>query len=251
MRLEDQLAQLGVRPPETVSEGVLLGTGLADGYRRFDSPIGPVIVTFNPTGVSSVDLDDGAAPERFAARFGRPLIPADPPRGWIRRIERAIERGAPADLPVDLRSVTHFQREVLLQAARIPKSQVRPYVWLAHQVGRPGAVRAVGSTMARNPVPLIIPCHRVVRADGAIGAYSLGGPENKQRLLQHEGTDPEWLEALARRGVRYLGSETTHIFCHPTCANARRIADRHRRELRDRLDATQAGYRPCEVCQPV
>ncbi|MFQ5523254.1 MAG: methylated-DNA--[protein]-cysteine S-methyltransferase [Acidimicrobiia bacterium] len=251
MRLEDQLTRLGVQAPETVKEGVLLGTGLADGYRPFNSPIGAVIVTFNTEGVSSVDLADEDAPRRFLDRFGRPLIPSDPPPGWETLIQNAIERGAPGRLPVDLRSVTDFQHRVLSQAARIPKGQVRPYLWLAHRVGRPHAVRAVGSTMARNPIPLIIPCHRVVRSDGRIGAYSLGGPHNKVRLLRSEGTNPEWLEDLARRGVRYVGSDTTGIFCHPTCANARHITDRHRHEFRTRSEAEQAGYRSCEVCQPV
>ena len=251
MRLEDQLAHLGLRAPRTVAEGVLLGTGLADGYARFDSPIGDVVVTFNPEGVSAVDLADEDFPRRFLDRFARPLIPADPPRGWSALIRDAIERGTPGRLPVDFRSVTDFQHQVLSQAARIPKGQVRPYLWLAHLVGRPQAVRAVGSTMAKNPVPLIIPCHRVVRSDGRIGAYSLGGVHNKVHLLEAEGTDPDWLEELARRRVRYVGSDTTGIFCHPTCSNARRITDRHLHEFSTRSEAEQAGYRPCQACQPV
>ncbi len=251
MRLEDQLTRLRARAPETVSSGVLLGTGLADGYTRFDSPIGEVIVTFNPEGVSSVDVADDEAPARFLERFGRPLIPAEPPRGWSTLIANAIERGTPGRLPVDLRSVTEFQRRVLTRAAAIPRGQVRPYLWLASQVDRPRAVRAVGSTMAKNPIPLIIPCHRVVRADGRIGAYSLGGPHNKMRLLRYEGIDPEWLEDLARRGVRYVGSDTTAVFCHPTCSNARRITLQHHHEFHTRGEAEEAGYRPCKVCQPV
>src|SRR5690606_11331185 len=118
-----------------------------------------------------------------------------------------IENGTPADLPLDFRSVTPFRRSVLEMTASIPRGQVRSYGWLARRVGNDGAVRAVGSTMATNPVPLIVPCHRVVRTDGSIGAYSLGGAHNKRELLSQEGTDPDWLESLARRGIRFLGSQ--------------------------------------------
>ena len=134
--------------------------------------------------------------------------------------------------------------------AEIPTGEVRPYSWLAKEVGNPGAVRAVGSTMARNPVPLIIPCHRVVRTDGQIGAYSLGGVHNKRVLLDSEGTRPDDLEQLASRGIRLWGSDTTRVYCNPTCRHARRITSAHRVEFRGRAEAENAGYRPCEVCRP-
>ena len=79
----------------------------------------------------------------------------------------------------------------MMIATTIPRGQVRPYQWLAQEAGKPGAARAVGSTMANNPVPLIVPCHRVVRADGSIGQYSLGGVENKRLLLAVEGWNPQ------------------------------------------------------------
>ena len=250
MNIENRLSALRSNAPEVVVTGTLLGAGLADGYRTFESPVGPVAVTFNPDGVSSVDLFDDDLEERFASRFGRPAVAAAPPRGWDVKIGRAIERGTPGDLPVDLRSVTEFQRSVLEVTARIPRGEVRPYGWLAEQIGNPGAVRAVGSTMARNPVPLIIPCHRVVRTDGHIGNYSLGGPHNKRELLTFEGTDPDRLERLAGRQVRFLGSDTTHVFCHPTCRHARRITDPHRVEFHSSDEAQEAGYRPCLDCRP-
>ena len=250
MSIEDTLATLRTPTPQSVTTGALLGTGLVDGYRLFDSPVGEVIVSFNPLGVSSVDLADDASEIRFFGRFGRQMVPALPPQGWEKKIGRAIERGAPADLPVDFRSVTEFRRQVLEATAEIPRGQVRSYAWLARQVGNEGASRAVGSTMASNPVPLIVPCHRVVRADGSIGNYSLGGPHKKRQLLSHEGTDPEWLESLASRRVRLVGSDTTHIVCHPTCANARRITDTHRVEFTTLAAASASGFRPCRVCTP-
>jgi methylphosphotriester-DNA--protein-cysteine methyltransferase len=89
-----------------------------------------------------------------------------------------------------------------------------------------------------------------VRTDGTIGNYSLGGPHTKRELLTIEGADPEWLESLARRNIRFVGSDTTHIVCHPTCANARRITESHLVTFAGLEDARERGYRPCAVCRP-
>lgn len=248
MTIEQQLSTLSSPAPARVTAGVMLGTGLVDGCSVFDSPIGEVMVAFNPLGVSAVDLADDGAPGRFEATHGRPVVEARPPRGWDAAIRRAIDRGTPGTLRLDLRSVSEFQRSVLVEAAHIPRGQVRSYGWLADHVGNPGAVRAVGSTMARNPVPLIIPCHRVVRSDGRIGNYSLGGPHRKWELLEHEGIDPGWLEGLAARRVRFVGSDTTRVYCHPSCAHARRITATHRMEFRSADEALDRGFRPCASC---
>ena len=246
MNIEDMLGSLRTEMPDTTTEAIRLGTGLVDGFEVFESPIGDVAVGFNIRGVSFVEL---------AARFdaGEPeprAIEATPPKGWEAKIKRAIERGRPGDLPVDLTGVTAFQRSVLGVAATIPFGQVRPYGWLADRIGNRGAVRAVGSTMAKNPVPLIIPCHRVVRSDGKIGNYSLGGAHNKTDLLDHEGVDLDRLASLAARNIRFIGSDTTGIFCLPTCSHARRISDTHRVELKSATAAEAAGFRACKVCEP-
>lgn len=250
MTIEDRLHGLRAGPPRRMDRAVLLGTGLADGFELFDSPIGQVMVTFNTDGVSSVDLPGDSAVARFRHRFGRELIEARPPRGWERWINLAIERGTPGDLPIDLRAVTDFQRRVLETTTSIPRGQVRTYGWIARRVGNTGATRAVGSTMARNPLPLIVPCHRVIRSDGLIGDYSLGGNDRKRLLLATEGADPEGLERLAGRGIRFLGSDTTGVFCLPSCRHARRISDAHRVEFRSADEASGSGFRPCLVCSP-
>jgi O-6-methylguanine DNA methyltransferase len=189
VNIEDQLQYLTGDLPHGLTEGVALGTGLAEGYDFYESAIGQVIVTFNPEGVSSVDIADGFE-DRYRERFGRFLIRAEAPSAWGRHISEAIERGTPGKLPVDLRSVSDFQQRVLRTTATIPKGEVRPYGWVAREIDNPRAVRAVGTALAHNPVPLIIPCHRVVRSDGQIGNYSLGGPHIKVDLLQHEGAYP-------------------------------------------------------------
>ncbi|MGH8925238.1 MAG: methylated-DNA--[protein]-cysteine S-methyltransferase [Acidimicrobiia bacterium] len=187
MTIEETLASLHREAPPSIKANVELGTGLADGVSIFDSPVGDLAVTFNLRGVSSVSLAALDFADYFQYRFGRRLIEALPPAGWEKLINRGIEAGTPGELPLDLRGLTVFRREIMLIATTIPRGEVRPYQWLATQAGRPGAARAVGSAMANNPIPLIVPCHRVVRADGSLGAYSLGGPDNKRVLLAKEG----------------------------------------------------------------
>ncbi len=108
----------------------------------------------------------------------------------------------------------------------------------------------MGSALGHNPVPLIVPCHRVVRSDGLLGQYSLGGPENKRTILASEGVDLPRLEQLASSGIRYIGSDTTKIFCLPTCRHARRVTDRHRLEFHSAAEGQARGYRACKVCRP-
>lgn len=240
--IELNLSRLRSPAPATTSRAVALGTGLTPGYAVYPAPVGEVAVVFTPEGVRSVRLVEEVDPE---------AVEAEPPRAWAQHIPRALEEGTPGRLPVDLRTVTPFRRQVLEVAATIPKGEVRSYGWLARHVGRPGASRAVGSAMATNPVPLIIPCHRVVRSDGHIGAYSLGGPHNKWALLRHEGAGPEHLEGLAAAGVRFVGSDTTGIFCVPSCRNARRITDSHLVTFASERAADAEGYRACRVCRPL
>jgi O-6-methylguanine DNA methyltransferase len=250
MNIEDQLADLIGDLPDGMTEGVALGTGLADGYDLYESTIGDVAVTFNPDGVSSVDIADDTFKMRFEERFGRKLIRAEAPSAWRQHIPTAIEAGRPGKLVMDLRSVTPFQAAVLARTATIPKGEVRPYSWLAREVERPGAVRAAGSAVARNPVPLIIPCHRVVRADGHIGNYSLGGPQNKHDLLEHEGAHPDWLEDLASSHIRLQGNTSTRTCCHPTCHVIRQSNKRDLVNLHTLQEAKSEGFKACEVCRP-
>jgi len=127
---------------------------------------------------------------------------------------------------------------------------VRPYGWVAREIGRPRAVRAVGSALGRNPVPVLIPCHRVVRSDGHLGNYGLGVPM-KRTLLDAEGVDIARLERLADAGVRFVGSDTTDVFCLPSCVHATRIRPVHEVHFRTAAAAAAAGFRACSHCAPV
>lgn len=83
-------------------------------------------------------------------------------------------------------NLTLFQRKVLRVVATIPLGETRSYQWVAQQVGRPGAVRAVGTALRKNPFPLIIPCHRVVKSDGQLGKYAGRDDGRKKALLEME-----------------------------------------------------------------
>jgi O-6-methylguanine DNA methyltransferase len=251
--LVDRLAALRDPAPDRILPGVLERTGLADHFVTRPSPLGPVLVAYSRRGVTLVDLAPTAEAfaRRYRARFLRYALPAaEPPTRLAAALERALVSGRTGRVPLDLVGVGPFQEAVLHKAAEIPPGEVRPYGWVAREIGRPGSGRAVGNALAANPVPLVVPCHRVVRADGRLGRYSLGADENKRRLLEGEGFDAEENERLAARGVRYLGSATTRIYCHPSCRHARRITPGHRVEFRDAGQASRAGYRPCRDCRP-
>lgn len=252
--IEADLDDLRVPAPTTLRPAVLVETGLADYFAGIDSPIGPLVVAWNGRGVSLVDREDedGVFESRHRAATGRPAFPAGggvPPR-LAAAIAARIEGDRRARIDLDLRGHTDFERDVWLKALEIPRGEVRPYGWIAAEIGRPKAVRAVGTALGHNPVPIIVPCHRVVRTDGTIGQYSLGGPANKRTILRSEGLDPDGLERLAASGIRYYGSDTTHVVCLPTCRHARRITDAHRVAFRSLRSAATAGYRPCSVCRP-
>jgi O-6-methylguanine DNA methyltransferase len=253
-QLESALRDLRAAAPRTVGAGALVETGLADRYATIDSPPGPAFVAWNGRGVSWVGMaQDGAAFEaRFGAEVGRPIERAPTlPERLARAIDRRLAGDRRAHIPLDLRGHTAFEVMVWMKALEIPRGEVRPYGWIAAEIGKPRAVRAVGTALAHNPVPLVVPCHRVVRSDGMIGQYSMGGPEAKRRVLAAEGLDTRILEAEAAAGRRFTGSDTTHIVCHPTCRDARRVTDRHRVTFPSLAAAAAAGYRPCKHCRPV
>lgn len=252
--IEAALRSLRTSAPATLLPATLAAVGLADLYASLSTAIGDVFVAWSGRGISTVATarDRADFEASFEREFGRSVrrVEALPPR-LAKAVARRLAGDRRAKIEVDLSGRTEFERAVLLKALQIPRGEVRPYGWIASEIGHPAAVRAVGTALGHNPVPLLIPCHRVVRSDGHIGQYSLGGPENKRTLLEWEGADPDELERLAKAGIRYFGSDTTHIVCHPTCHHARRVTDRHRMTFRSMDEAARSGYRPCKICRPV
>ena len=252
-RIEKELARLRVEAPASLMPSVLLETGVADAYASIDTPAGPAFVAFNGKVVSACRIGTDAEEfvEDFESRFDRPVIAVQTvPDALAKRINKTITTGKLGTLQVDLSSVSDFAQAVLRKTAQIPPGEVRPYGWVAREIGKPGATRAVGSALNRNPIPVLVPCHRVVPSSGALGQYATG-PEHKRRLLEAEGLDTKWLEESAERGVRFTGSDTTNIYCLPTCHASRRTMDKHQMEFKSVTQAAAAGYRPCKLCRPM
>ena len=250
--ITQQLERLARRAPDRILDNVLGETGLIpDEFTLVDGPTGPAYVSWSRSGVTAlVPQSIVGSPEEFIAQHPRPVAYVEaPPRHLAGRLSRALETGRLGDLPVDLDSLGEFQRKVLTKCAEIPPGEIRPYGWIAREIGNPGALRAVGTALGRNPIPVLIPCHRVVRSDGTIGNYAWGS-EMKRDLLAGEGLDPDAIEEAARRGARFTGSDTTRIYCYPSCRHARRAGEAHKVEFRSTAEAEEDGYRACKVCRP-
>ncbi len=245
------LKRLGsLKAPAGFAGRVLASAGVVDQYARFDTVIGPVFVAWNRNGVSAAmrAKDAREFEEWFARDVRRSLVAGEPPADMERKIVDQLE--GKRRMRFDLRGLTEFERAVLMKALEIPRGQVRPYGWIAREIGHPLAVRAVGTALANNPIPYFIPCHRVIRSDGVIGNYSGGGPEAKRDILTLEGVRLNRLQELARQGLRYEGVRSTKIYCYPTCHHAKRALERNIVWLHDAAEARTKGFRPCKVCRP-
>jgi methylated-DNA-[protein]-cysteine S-methyltransferase len=174
---------------------------MTHGHTLFDTPLGACGIGWTPLGVRAVQLPEGA-PGRTAARLLRwhPDLPAaDPPAAIVAVIDdiRGLLDGAPVDLSrvtLDLTGVAAFDTRVYLAARAVPPGATVTYGELAHRLSEPGAARAVGRALGRNPVPIIVPCHRVVAAGGRTGGFSAsGGVHTKLRMLAIEGAGPATL----------------------------------------------------------
>jgi len=249
--LTTDLKRLGaVKAPDGFADRVLAQVGMTDSYARFETVLGDVFVAWNRLGVSAAARS--ASAEEFVDWFrkdvGRPLMPAVAPAELAEKIQD--ELNGKRRMRFDLRGLTAFEQAVLRKTREIPRGEVRPYGWVAREIGRPAAVRAVGTALANNPIPYFIPCHRVVRTDGHIGNYGGGGPEAKKAILTLEGVRVKKLEELGRAGFRYQGVRTTKIFCYPTCHTGRHALEKNIVWLHDEASARAAGFRPCKVCRP-
>ena len=165
-------------------------SGLLDvSYDIADTPVGPLLVAVSDRGLCRISFDP--EPEReaeqLARAFGVRVLRAPRPIDPVRREldEYFAGRRQEFDLPVDLRGRSEFSRLVLEQLARVPYGEVTTYGSLAARTGRPRAARAVGTIMNRNPIPIVLPCHRVVGSTGSLVGYG-GGLDRKRQLLDLE-----------------------------------------------------------------
>ncbi len=159
-------------------------------YRTVDSPVGPLLVAATTVGLVRVayDVEDHDAVLAALADTVSPRVLRAPARldAAARQLEEYFaKRRTDFDVPVDLRLAAGFRRSVIEHLRDIGYGRRESYAQVAAAVGSPRAVRAVGSACAHNPLPVVIPCHRVVRSDGSTGQY-VGGPAAKSALLDLE-----------------------------------------------------------------
>jgi methylated-DNA-[protein]-cysteine S-methyltransferase len=170
--------------------------GLLDvAFERHETPIGPLVVAATGEGLVRVALpveEEDAVLEQLARRVSPRLLRASRPA--IGRARHQLDEYFEGerrtfDVPLDWRLAHGFRRDVLRATAQIPYGETASYRDVATRAGRPAAVRAAGTALATNPLPIVVPCHRVLRSGGALGNY-LGGVEMKARLLELEGRAP-------------------------------------------------------------
>ncbi len=216
------------------------------------SPFGRLLIAESPRGLAAIHFLASSGPDQTldALRRRFELVENE---ASAERVGREIERYLAGDLreldhPVDLSLVeSEFQRRVLTRLRALPKGSVTTYQGLADAVGAPLGSRAVGNTMASNPIPIYVPCHRVIRSDGSVGNYG-GGVDSKVRLLRAEGFEVGRDLRLSARAV--LGHRGTHIFCRPGCSAAERASRARMLFFADSRRAEHAGFRACRLCRP-
>lgn len=175
--------------PKSANADVLANLGMAIAYVRVPTKIGDAFVSYGRDGVDGVRLveSDAAFVKWHEKRFkAAPIRGTKPPADVVDKFKRGLAGDRGARVALDLGSLTEFQRLVLEKTSEIARGQVRTYAWLANELKRPRSALAVRTTLANNPVPLLVPCHRVVAGDDAIGEYVFG-PAIKKKLLALEG----------------------------------------------------------------
>ena len=163
--------------------------GLVDvAYDLADSPVGDLLVAVTDRGLCRIAYRPDAALDELSADFGARVlrIPKRVDR-VIRELDEYFDgKRREFDLETDLSPVPAFQQQALRELARVPFGQVTTYGALAAKIGKPRAARAIGGAMNRNPIPIVLPCHRVVGSDGKLVGYA-GGLDRKEQLLRLEG----------------------------------------------------------------
>ena len=241
---------------------------LAEGWRRLDkalarerrpiarvgiidSPMGRLFIADGPRGILAIHFMDGKGLEPLEAMRGKFDVIED--QAAADRIGDEIRRFVAGDRTalkhdIDLSLVeSDFKRRALTKLRSVPLGSVITYQGLAAACGAPDGQRAIGNAMGSNPVPIYVPCHRVIKSDLSIGNYG-GGVDRKLKLLRAEGfTVGKDLRVPARA---VMGHQRTHIFCRPECSAAKRAKVGRFYIYADSERARSAGLRACKICHP-
>ena len=261
--IEDTLGTLRATPPpadDAKAARARLLDRLSDlrtrmvAYGVFPSPVGPILLGRTEHGISMVEYLD-----REDAGVSRWLREADvDARPGVTELEPfhrelldfLAGRRTRLDWPLDLRFArSDFERAVLEATAAVPYGAVSSYTGIAGDIGKPGSVRAVAQALRHNPLPIVVPCHRVVGLHGDLVGYAGNRTSLKERLLALEGV-PTDAARVARAAMYHYDPNADLQYCLPTCGDiSRRPLGRVRLFARREL-AESAGLSPCVDCRP-
>jgi len=161
------------------------------GYGRVASPVGPLLIAVTDQGVCDICFARGETETHFLDDLRQRGFAPEPDQAAVEQVRRQLDeyfqgRRSAFDVAVDFAGMTPFTKSVLAATAEVPYGELTSYGEIAARIGQPGASRAVGNALSRNPVPVIVPCHRIIRSDASIGKYT-GGVDIKRTLLSIEG----------------------------------------------------------------
>lgn len=255
---------------ETVPSGPLarareqLDTRLADlrkrllTYQIFPSPLGHILIARSELGISLVEYLERGTSLRASRLRHEPGVELVESGGELAATYRELleyldGRRKRLEWPLDLRLArSDFQRTVLQATAAIPYGAVIPYAGIAHGVGRAAAVRAVAQALRWNPLPIVIPCHRVIGTSGSLTGYAGGKVDLKQKLLSVEG-----IPIARKAGVLGIAPQAMYAlypgdreYCLPTCPSFSTHNPLPLTRFASREFAEAAGFAPCTTCRP-
>ena len=227
-------------------------------YRVFPSPLGHILIARSELGISLVEyLDRGTSlkSSRLVDESGVEMAEGGEDLEAVYRdlVEYLSGRRRRLDWPLDLRLArSDFQRSVLRATAAIPYGAVVSYAGLAHDIGKTSAPRAVAQALRWNPLPIVIPCHRVIGTSGALTGYAGSKLGLKRRLLTLEGvpTTKEVDAPAIRAQAMYVLYPGDREYCVPTCPSLDTRRPVPLTRFGSRQHAEAAGFAPCTTCRP-
>jgi methylated-DNA-[protein]-cysteine S-methyltransferase len=228
-------------------------------YQVFPSPLGHILIARSEHGVSLVEYLHGGT-DLKASRLGRVAgVELQEDGAEVERLHRELLeylRGDRTRLewPLDLRLArSDFHRAVLRATAAIPYGAVTSYAGIAAEIGRPAATRAVAQALRWNPLPIVVPCHRIVGTSGALTGYSGDRVGLKRELLAVEGIQAKGKRSdsrVARDTLYHYEANDQHEYCLPTCGDIARHPIGRVTLLASRELAGSLGLVPCTSCRP-
>ncbi|MBI4636823.1 MAG: methylated-DNA--[protein]-cysteine S-methyltransferase [Candidatus Rokubacteria bacterium] len=250
-------------PPSETARAAL-GSRLADLRRRLvtyaivASPLGQILIARSEEGVAAIEYLGDATTARASRLARTPGVELEEDGAEIERLQRELldylgGRRTRLDWRLDLRlASSDFHRAVLQATASVPYGAVTSYARIATGIGRPAAVRAVAQALRWNPVPIVVPCHRIVGASGSLTGYAGSKLTLKQRLLSVEGVSTQRAahDFRVARDRMYARDLDDTEYCVPTCGSLARKTLARLTLFSSREGAESAGLAPCTSCRP-